>query len=104
MAALCDQIRQIVVPWFAGTRDPRQLAASVPQALLGPFAFAPDLVEFLVTRGEREQARSLIRRVLETEPTQREAFVQGRRLADLGLAARPRWNTPQVLGWTSTVL
>jgi hypothetical protein len=104
LVALCEQIRQIVLPWFASTKDPQQLPAIVPEALLGPFAFAPDLVEFLILREEREQARLLVERVLETEPKQREAFQEGRRLADLGLAGRPRWHTPQVLGWTSAVL
>ncbi|GAA3955391.1 hypothetical protein GCM10023085_42560 [Actinomadura viridis] len=47
LVALCEQIRQTALPWFAGTRDPQQLAALAPEALLGPFAFAPDLVEFL---------------------------------------------------------
>ncbi|KAB2369629.1 hypothetical protein [Actinomadura montaniterrae] len=104
LRALCDQIRQIVLPWFASTRDPQQLAAIVPEALLGPFDFAPDLVEYLVLRGEREQARLLIERVLELDGKQREAFSEGRRLAGQGLAGRPRWHTPQALGWTSAVL
>lgn len=104
LTALCEQIRQTVLPWFASTRDPQRLAALAPEALLGPFAFAPDLVEFLVLRGQREQARSLIERVLELDPKQREAFPEGRLLAGQGLAGRPRWHTPQVLGWTSAVL
>ncbi|MFF5264266.1 hypothetical protein ACFY4C_35525 [Actinomadura viridis] len=104
LVTLCGQTRQTVLPWFASTRDPRQLAVLAPEALLGPFAFAPDLVEFLVVRGEREQARLLIERVLEIEPKQREAFQEGRHLAGRGLAGRPRWHTPQVLGWTSAVL
>ncbi|WP_245627489.1 hypothetical protein [Actinomadura oligospora] len=104
LATLCGQIRQIVLPWFESTRDPQRLVEAVPEALLGPFAYAPDLVEFLVVRGEHEQARLLIERVLEVEPKQREAFEEGRRLAGLGISGRPRWHTPQVLGWTSAVL
>ncbi|MBD2895321.1 hypothetical protein amrb99_42560 [Actinomadura sp. RB99] len=51
-----------------------------------------------------EQARLLIERVLELDRKQREAFPEGRHLAGQGLAGRPRWHTPQALGWTSAVL
>ncbi|MEW2357710.1 hypothetical protein [Spirillospora sp. NPDC029432] len=57
LVALCEQNRQTVLPWFASTRDPQRLVALAPDALLGPFAFVPDLVEFLVPRGQRGQAR-----------------------------------------------
>lgn len=104
LGAMCDQIREIVLPWFASTRDPKRLAQAVPDALLGPFAFALDLVEFLVSRNEREQARALIDRVLAFEPKQRAAFDEGRRLAQEGIQSRPRWHTPESLGWSSAVL
>lgn len=102
LSALCDQMREIVLPWFASTRDPAGLVSAVPEALLGPFAFAQDLVEFLVSRGEREQARLLIERVLSFEPKQRAAFEEGRALARDG--RRPQWHTPAALGWSSAVL
>lgn len=104
LGALCDQVRQIVLPWFAGTRDPKRLVQAVPDALLGPFAFALDLVEFLVSRGEREQARLLIDRVLALEPQQQAAFEEGLALARDGSQSRPRWHTPEALGWSSAVL
>jgi hypothetical protein len=104
LGALCDQVREIVVPWFASTRDPARLAQAVPEALLGPFAFGPDLTEFLVSRNERGQARLLIERILAFEPRQRDAFEQGRVLARQGSQSRPRWHAPETLGWTAAVL
>jgi hypothetical protein len=104
LGALCDQVREIVVPWFVSTRDPARLAQAVPDALLGPFAFGLDLIEFLVSRNEREQARLLIERILAFEPKQRDAFEQGRALARQGSQSRPGWHTPATLGWTAAVL
>lgn len=104
LGAMCDQIREIVLPWFASTRDPKRLAQAVPDALLHSSGFALDLIEFLVTRDEREQARLLIERVLAFEPKQRAAFDEGRRLAQEGIQSRPRWHTPESLGWSSAVL
>lgn len=104
LGALCDQIREIVLPWFASTRNPKQLTHAVPEALLGPFAYATDLIEFLVVHNEPEQARLLIDRVVALEPKQRAAFDEGRRLAQDGIRSRPNWHTPEALGWTSATL
>jgi hypothetical protein len=104
LGALCEQIKEIVLPWFASTRDPKRLVQIVPEALLGPFAYATDLVEFLVVHNEPEQARLLIDRVMAIEPKQRAAFDEGRRLAQDGIRSRPRWLTPETLGWTSATL
>jgi hypothetical protein len=103
LAALCDRVHQMVLPWFVSTRDPARLVQDVPESLLGPFAFALDLVEFLISRDEREEARLLIERVLESEPKQREAFEQGRALAREGNRSRPNWQMPVTLGWASAV-
>jgi hypothetical protein len=104
LEAFCDQIKETVLPWFAGTRDPKQLVRAVPEALLAPFAFATDLIEFLVVHKEPEQARLLIDRIMALEPEQRAAFDEGRRLAQNGIQSRPRWHTPETLGWTSAML
>ena len=103
LGALCDQVREIVLPWFASTRDPTRLVQDVPDALLGPCAFALDLVEFMISRDEPEQARLLIDRVLTSDPKQREAFEEGRALAREGSGSRPRWHTPATIGWASAV-
>ncbi len=103
LGALCDQVHDIVLPWFAATRDPARLVEAVPEALLGPFAFALDLVEYLLSRGEREQARLLIERVMALEPKQRESFQEGRALARQGSMSRPAWHTPATLGWSAAV-
>jgi hypothetical protein len=100
--ALCGQINQIALPWFASPRDPEQLARAVSQALLDPFAFAVDLVEFLISRDQHDQARSLIERVLAQGPARQTAFDQGRERARRG--DRPRWHSAESLGWCSTVL
>jgi hypothetical protein len=104
LGALCDQIKEIVLPWFASTRDPKRLVQAVPEALLGPFGFATDLVEFLVVHNEPEQARLLIDRVMAFEPKQRAAFDEGRQLAQDGIRSRPHWHTPETLGWSSATL
>jgi hypothetical protein len=103
LSALCDQVHDIVLPWFAATRDPARLVEAAPEALLGPFAFALDLVEYLISRGEREQARLLIERVTALEPKQRESFEDGRALARQGSMSRPAWHTPTTLGWSAAV-
>ncbi|MFI5495024.1 hypothetical protein [Actinoplanes sp. NPDC051859] len=103
LKALCNQVHDIVVPWFMATRDPATLPEAVPEALLGPFAFTLDLVEFLLSRGEREQARRLVERVVALEPQQREAFEEGRALGADGSLNRPAWHTPETLGWCSAV-
>jgi hypothetical protein len=102
LGAFCDHLRETAMPWFRGTREPAQLARAVPDALLAPFAFAQDLLEFLVSRDEREQARLLIERVLALDPGRQAAFAEGQELARCG--ERPRWHTPPTLGWSSFVL
>jgi hypothetical protein len=77
LGVMCDQIHDIVVPWFASTREPAALPGLVPGALLGPFAFAVDLAGYLISRGEPDQARALIQRVLASEPMQRDAWSGG---------------------------
>ncbi|GLY75001.1 hypothetical protein Airi01_032680 [Actinoallomurus iriomotensis] len=80
------------------------MVQALPDALLGPFAYATDLIEFLVVHNQPEQARLLINRVMTLEPKQRAAFDEGRRLAQDGVRSRPRWHTPETLGWTSATL
>jgi hypothetical protein len=101
-AAYAEYLEQVALPWFAATADPAQLAETAPDALLRPWGFAADLLEFLVSRDERDQARRLIDRVLELGPAQRAGFQQGRQAARHG--QRVQWHTAPSLGWSSEML
>ncbi|MFG1947090.1 hypothetical protein [Nonomuraea sp. NPDC048826] len=53
-------LHEVVFPWFAGTRDPRDLAATLDERTLA--AQPVSLAEWLVSLGMRDQARLLIER------------------------------------------
>ncbi|QKW23544.1 hypothetical protein HUT16_34600 [Kitasatospora sp. NA04385] len=95
-------LRDTALPWFASTADPAQLARTAPDALLTAWGFAQDLIEFLVSTGHHLQAQALWDRVQEHQPAHRQAFVAGRTMA--GTGERPRWHTPEALGWSASVL
>ncbi|MFJ3793306.1 hypothetical protein [Kitasatospora sp. NPDC090091] len=100
--SLCEHTKEVALPWFSSSGDPENLAEAVPGALLRPTGFGQDLLEFLVSRGLHEEARSLIRRILALGELYRDAFSEGRGLAVSG--GRPMWHSPQALGWSSEVL
>ncbi|MFC8455278.1 hypothetical protein [Kitasatospora sp. NPDC057223] len=95
-------LRDTALPWFASTADPEQIARTAPDALLTAWGFAQDLIEFLVSTGHHLQAQALWDRVQEHQPAHRHAFVAGRTMA--GTRERPRWHTPEALGWSASVL
>lgn len=102
VAAFAGYLEQVALPWFAATADPVRLAETAPDALLTPWGFAVDLIEFLVSRDEREEARRLIERVLELDAAQRAGFQEGRQAARQG--QRVRWHSALSLGWSSEML
>ncbi|MFD5610583.1 hypothetical protein [Kitasatospora sp. NPDC127060] len=95
-------LRDTALPWFASTADPEQIARTAPDPLLTGWGFAQDLVEFLVSTGHHPQAQALWRRVQEHQPAHQQAFAAGRAMA--GTQERPRWHTPEALGWSASVL
>ncbi|MEU3838420.1 hypothetical protein AB0E88_00055 [Streptomyces sp. NPDC028635] len=95
-------LRSTALPWFAGSADPEQLPQTAPDALLTAWGFAQDLIEFLVSSGHQAQARELWKRVLERNPAHQQAFAAGQDMAREG--ERPRWHTPEALGWSASVL
>lgn len=95
-------LRDTALPWFASTADPEQIARTTPDALLTAWEFAQDLIEFLVSTGHRLQAKALWDRVQTHQPAHRHAFAAGRTMA--GTGERPRWHTPEALGWSASVL
>lgn len=99
---LCEHAKEVALPWFSSSENPEVLAATVPDALLRPTGFAQDLLELLVSRGFRGEARSLIQRVLSLGDSYRDAFSKGRDLAVSG--GSPGWHSPQALGWSSETL
>lgn len=102
MERLLRDVQEIGIPWLSTTRRREEVAGSVPDAVLGPTAFAQDILEFLFHRGLTDQAASLIHRFIAMSPAHEAAFRQGR---DMGRAGeRPRWHTPPALGWSSFVL
>ncbi|MEU8512952.1 hypothetical protein AB0C76_15395 [Kitasatospora sp. NPDC048722] len=98
-----DHLRGTALPWFSGSGDPRSIASTAPDALLGPWDFAQDLMEFMVSAAQEAQARALWERVRELNPRHQEAFITGQAIAQSG-GARPRWHTPEALGWSATTL
>jgi len=102
VAAYADYLEQVALPWLAATADPACLAETVPDALLTPWGFAVDLIEFLVCRGERDEARRLIERMLALGPAQLSGFEEGRQAARHG--QRVRWHTAPSLGRSSEML
>ncbi|MFF1605112.1 hypothetical protein ACFVYV_48480 [Streptomyces mirabilis] len=99
---LCEHVKEVALPWFRSSEDPENLAGAVSDALLRPTGFGQDLLELLVSRGFRGEARSLIQRVLSLGETYRDSFSGGRSLAISG--GRPSWHSQQALGWSSEVL
>ncbi|WP_127353782.1 hypothetical protein [Actinacidiphila soli] len=99
---LAAHLHETALPWFASSADPKQLARAVPNALLTLWGFAQDLIEFLVSRGDHGEARALMERVQVLNPAQHQALATGQDMARQG--DRPRWHTPEALGWCSSVL
>jgi hypothetical protein len=99
---LCAHVTRTALPWFATTRDLERLADVVPDALLRPWGFAVDLVEYLVSHDRPEQARTLIDRVLAQGDAHRTAFTHGSAMARQG--QRVTWHSAESLGWSSTML
>jgi hypothetical protein len=97
-----EMLREIAFPWLSSTRDAGELPDRVPDRLLGPADFAQDLVELLMSRGNSDAAKRLIRRVLDRGPEYVSAFEEGQALARDG--GRPQWHSPVALGWSSEVL
>jgi hypothetical protein len=95
-------LRGIALPWFASSADPQYAAQAVPDALLKPWGFAQDLMEFLVSAGQDAEAHALWARVRELNPSNQEAFMAGHDMAQS--EERPRWHTPEAVGWSASVL
>ncbi|RKS79895.1 hypothetical protein BZB76_1378 [Actinomadura pelletieri DSM 43383] len=97
--AWTDHIHEIISPWFHNTMDAARLAEVASEHLVR--TVAPDLVEFAISRGEREQARLILERAVEIRPMYRDAFEDGREMARSGV--RPDWPSAPCLGWSSVV-
>ncbi len=97
-----DHLRETALRWFASSTQTQQLAREVPAALLSPWGFAQDLMEFLVSRDDLAEARALWARVHSLNPKHHEALETGQSMAEAG--DRPRWHTPEALGWSAAVL
>ncbi|MFF2079710.1 hypothetical protein ACFVXG_33750 [Kitasatospora sp. NPDC058162] len=95
-------LREIALPWFAAAAEPEQAVLTAPDALLTAWGFAQDLLEFLVSTGHHAQARMLWERVRKQNSAHQQAFVAGQAMA--GTGERPRWHTPEALGWSASVL
>jgi hypothetical protein len=102
VAAYADCLQRVAMQWFAASSEPSRLAETAPDALLTPWGFAVDLIEFMVCHGQRGEARRLIERVLELGPVHRAGFEEGRQAARHG--QRVRWHTAPSLGWSSVML
>ncbi|MEU6198422.1 hypothetical protein [Streptomyces sp. NPDC047061] len=99
---LAIHLHETALPWFASMEDPRCLAQAVPDALLTPWGFAQDLMEFLVTAGQTAQARAVWARVRDLNPNHQHAFMAGHDMARS--IDRPCWHTPEAVGWSAAVL
>ena len=95
-----NQLRTIVLPWFASTGDVGRLVETVPDRLLADFGV--DLVEYAVSRDRRDQARQLVERALALRSPLHAEFELGQDMARRG--ERARWHSKSALGWSSTVL
>lgn len=100
LAFAVNLLREIAVPWFAGTEDPARLAETVSDRLLA--SFAVDLVEFAMSHGQLEQARQLVARAVALDSPMHSEFDLGQSMARRN--ERPRWHTKSALGWSSVVL
>ncbi|GAB2585469.1 hypothetical protein Aab01nite_52840 [Paractinoplanes abujensis] len=99
---LVADLATAAVPWLAATRDPRALPEAVSDGLLRPWAFAQDLLEYLVSQDQPGPAEALIGRYLSISAAHQESFAEGRRLARAG--RRPDWHTTPAFGWSCEVL
>jgi hypothetical protein len=97
-----SHLRDTALPWFAGSADPAQVAHTAPDTLLTAWGFAQDLIEFLVSSGHHGQACELWERVQERNSAHQPAFTAGQMMARAG--ERPRWHTPEAIGWSASVL
>jgi hypothetical protein len=97
-----DHLRETALPWFASSADPHYAARAVPDALLTPWGFAQDLMEFLVSAGHDAEAHALWARTRELNPNHQQAFMAGHDMAQSD--GRPRWHTPEAIGWSASVL
>lgn len=97
-----DHLSETALPWFASSADPQVTALAVPDALLTPWGFAQDLMEFLVSAGHDAEAHALWVRVRELHPNHQQRFMAGHSMAQSG--DRPRWHTPEAIGWSASVL
>jgi hypothetical protein len=99
---ICRHIQEVVLPWFQASSDPATVATAVPDLLLHSTGFAQDLLEFLVSSDRQDQAVLLMRRVQAIGDSYSAGFAEGRDLAAAG--GRPKWHTPQAVGWSSYML
>ena len=100
LAFAVNQLRTIAFPWFASTGDFSRLVETVPDRLLA--GFGVDLIEYAVSRGERDQARLLVERAVALGSPLHSEFEIGQDMARRG--ERARWHSKSALGWSSTVL
>jgi hypothetical protein len=97
-----DHLRETALPWFSSSEDPQLIAGVAPDALLGPWGFAQDLMELMVSAAHEVGAQALWERVQGLNPRHQQAFIIGRNLAQSG--TRPRWHTPEAVGWSTSTL
>jgi hypothetical protein len=100
--AFVHLLRTVVLPWFAASRTPEQIAVDLPDVTLAPHVV--DLVEWMVCTGNRDEAAALVQRWLSSDPARRPDFDSGVALARRG--ERPGISTSQwtTVGWSSAVL
>lgn len=99
---LVAHLHETALPWFASSADPQCVAQAVPDALLTPWGFAQDLMEFLVSAGQAAGASAVWARVRDLHPNHQHAFIAGHDMARSD--DRPRWHTPEAVGWSASVL
>jgi hypothetical protein len=102
LGAFLQLLRAEALPWFDGSAGPELVAGLLPDVTID--LYVVDLAEWLVCRGDKEQAARLVERWLAKDPVRRSEFDAGRSLGERG--ERPgvsagRWVT---VGWSSAVL
>ncbi|MEV0133712.1 hypothetical protein AB0H83_35270 [Dactylosporangium sp. NPDC050688] len=100
--AFVGLLRAVALPWFDASRDPERIAVEVPDVTVS--LYVVDLAEWLVCKGNQEQAVRLVERWLAKDPGRQPDFETGRALGHEG--ERPdifmsQWVT---VGWSSAVL
>jgi hypothetical protein len=100
--AFIGLLRSVALPWFEASRDPDRIAVEVPDVTVD--LYVVDLVEWLVSKGNQEQAAQLVERWLTRDPSRRPGFETGRSLGYEG--ERPGVSMSQwvAVGWSSVVL